>query len=231
MNRSTYRDMHLLDELSQRPDSTQRELSKRIGTALGLTNLMLRRLITKGYVKISGTKRSRLRYLITPQGIMEKTRLTYEFIQYSLQLYSRVRRALCDQLEALAQGGRRRIVLCDTGELAEIAYLTIQERRLTLVGVVTTASSSGGHFLGYPVRRIEDVPLEDYDWVVVTSPRWDDGTPQFLIASGVPPERIISLHQSGVPLSSSPAETRAIPPLAIPTPTTEVLPEPTLIAE
>ncbi|PIQ84389.1 MAG: hypothetical protein COV75_02435, partial [Candidatus Omnitrophica bacterium CG11_big_fil_rev_8_21_14_0_20_63_9] len=91
MNQRTYRDMHLLNEVTQSPDITQRELSQRIGMALGLTNLMLRRLTKKGYIKIIGTKRSRIRYLITPQGILEKTRLTYEFIHFSLQLYGRVR--------------------------------------------------------------------------------------------------------------------------------------------
>ena len=71
MKNSTYRDMHLLNEVTQTPDVTQRDLSQRIGVALGLTNLLLRRLVKKGYIKISGTTRSRLRYLITPQGILE----------------------------------------------------------------------------------------------------------------------------------------------------------------
>ena len=130
MDVTTYRDMHLLDELMGRPDTTQRELSKRIGVALGLTNLMLRRLVKKGYVKISGTKRNRIRYLITPKGIFEKTRLTYQFIEYSLELYSRVRRSLREQLTLLARTGPQRLLLVGTGELAEIALLTIQEMGL-----------------------------------------------------------------------------------------------------
>ena len=136
MDASTYRDMHLLNELTHSPNVSQRELSRRIGVALGLTNLMLRRLVTKGYVKISGTKRSRIHYLITPQGILEKSRLAYEFIEYSLLLYSRIRRSLREQLATLVQTGHRRILLCGTGELAEIAFLTIREMGLELIGVV-----------------------------------------------------------------------------------------------
>ena len=48
MNVNTYRDMHLLNEVTHSPRATQREISKRIGVALGLTNMMLRRLVSKG---------------------------------------------------------------------------------------------------------------------------------------------------------------------------------------
>jgi len=167
--------MHLLDELARTPEATQRELSRRIGVALGLTNLMLRRLVMKGYVKIAGTKRNRIRYLITPQGIVEKSRLTYEFIQYSLQLYARVRRFLQEQLTILAKTGQRRVLLCGTGELAEIAFLLIREMGLELVAVVDD-SGGPGRFLGYHVQRIAEVPVTAYDRVIVCSlPDLDEG--------------------------------------------------------
>ena len=197
MDPSTYRDMHLLNEVTQTPDATQRELSKRIGAALGLTNLMLRRLANKGYIKISGTKRSRIRYLITPKGILEKSRLTFEFIQYSLQLYGRVRHSLREQLSILTKEGHRRILLCGVGELTEIAFLTIHEMGLQFVGVITV-SAERGQFLGHPVRHISEVSPEDYDRILVTSLKADDEAVTHLIAMGVPPERIMTLRQPGV---------------------------------
>ena len=211
MKPSTYRDMHLLDELAQRPEATQRELSKRIGTALGLTNLMLRRLAKKGYVKISGTKRSRIRYLITPQGILEKSRLTCEFIQYSLSLYGRVRRFLREQMAALAQTGNRRILLYGTGELAEIAFLTIHEMGLTFVGVAE-ASPAGELFLGHPVRAVGGVATAEYDRIIVTG----NGGLQHLAALGIPADRIISLPQAGSPSAAAPLEAVAAAPPASP---------------
>jgi len=202
MSPNTYRDLHLLNEVANTPDITQRALSRRIGVALGLTNLMLRRLAKKGYIKITGTKRSRIRYLITPQGILEKSRLTYEFIQYSLQLYGRVRRSLREQLASLGQTGRRRILLCGTGELAEIAFLTIREMGLEFVGVVAE-SPDRRRFLGYPVKKISEVSTADYDWMVVTSARWEDGdeAAKRLIVLGVPADRILTLHKPGMSAS------------------------------
>lgn len=193
MTPSNYRDMHLLDEVAQTPDLTQRELSKRIGAALGLTNLMVRRLVKKGYIKISGTKRSRLRYLITPQGILEKSRLTYAFIQYSLQLYGRVRVTLREQLAGLAQAGHRRILLCGTGELAEIAFLTIREMGLDLVGVVDETPARE-RFLNYPIQGVREMALADYDRLIVMSLQGGEDVSERLVALGVPPERILTLQ-------------------------------------
>ncbi len=170
MNDSTYRDLHLLDELTHTPGTTQRELAKRIGVALGLTNLMLRRLAKKGYVKVTGTSRNRLRYLITPKGILEKTRLTYEYLEASLQLYGQVRRFLREQLERTARAGHRRIAVYGTGEMAEIAFLTIRELRLQPVGVVEQEQRPGS-FLGYPVQAFRELPRSGVDRVIVCALR------------------------------------------------------------
>ena len=210
MNPSTYRDMHLLDEVTRAPDLTQRELSKRIGTALGLTNLMLRRLVKKGYIKISGTKRSRIRYLITPQGILEKSRLTYEFVQYSLELYGRIRQSLRKQLEILVQEGNRRILLYGTGELAEIAFLTIREMGLEVVGVVGEPASPE-RFLEYAVQAPAAVPAGGYDRVIVISLSGGQEEVKRLAALGVPQERIIVVPQPKLEPAVIPLPERAEP--------------------
>ncbi|MDP3723047.1 MAG: winged helix-turn-helix domain-containing protein [Candidatus Omnitrophota bacterium] len=219
MKPSTYRDMHLLNEVTQSPDVTQRELSRRIGAALGLTNLMLRRLVQKGYIKISGTKRSRIRYLITPQGILEKSRLTYEFVQYSLQLFSRARFFLREQLTLVAKRGHRRILLCGTGELAEIAFLTIHEMGLELVGVVDEPPTAQ-RFLGHPVKDLDAVSPAAYDCLIVASKRWDGRMEQRLMALGVQEGGVILLSMPGTPgvMSSTPVAAEPVPSSPAPEP-------------
>lgn len=196
MKPSTYRDMHLLTEVEQSPDITQRALAGRIGVALGLTNLMLRRLAKKGYIKLINTQRNRIRYLITPTGILEKTRLTYEYIHYSLQLYGGVRHFLRERLGTLAQAGHRQILLCGSDEMAEIAFLTAREMGLTVVGVVDLAPTHRP-FLGYPVQDLGAVTSFAQDPVVVTALREQAAVVQALVERGVAPERIISFPQTG----------------------------------
>ena len=76
------RDLTVLDAITDNQRITQRRLAAKLGVALGLTNVYLKRLIHKGYIKCVNIQSNRLLYLITPQGIAEKTRLTYQFMDY-----------------------------------------------------------------------------------------------------------------------------------------------------
>ena len=83
MERHVERELEILTAIDEGRPLTQRDLSQRLGVALGLTNLYLKRLVRKGFVKVvqfpqKPAARKRLRYLVTPMGIAEKSRLTYE---------------------------------------------------------------------------------------------------------------------------------------------------------
>ena len=88
------RDLKLLEAVEQDSRVTQRGLATQLGIALGLTNIYLKRLVRKGYIKCVNVQSNRITYLLTPRGIAEKLRLTYEFMDYSLQLYGEVRQHL-----------------------------------------------------------------------------------------------------------------------------------------
>src|SRR5438128_7650953 len=107
------RDLEILTAISEGKPLTQRALATRLGVALGLTNLYLKRLSRQGYLKIvefprKPATRKRLRYLLTPKGIAEKTRLTYEHMSYALNLYRRTRATLRATLAELPQSGAKR---------------------------------------------------------------------------------------------------------------------------
>ena len=206
MSGEPYRDMHLLNEVTRTPDATQRDLANRIGSALGLTNLLLRRLAKKGFIKIVNVQKSRWRYLVTPAGMMEKARLTREYVEYSLFLYRRIRIFLQRELRRLAHMGQRRIVLWGTGELAEIAYLTINELGLELVGVVDHPPAHD-RFLGFVVRRLEAVRTFRYDCILIASPHAPADSLAQLRALGVPDERMLLTPIPGLPgLDAAPEE-------------------------
>lgn len=69
MEREALRDLEILSELARGDQVTQRRLAARLDIALGLTNLDLRRLARKGYIKITSIPRRRVRYLLTPRGM------------------------------------------------------------------------------------------------------------------------------------------------------------------
>ena len=77
--------------LESNPHLSQRELSKSLGVSLGGVNYCLNALISKGSVKIQNFKNNQNKsvyaYLLTPQGLAEKTALTGEFLKRKMQEY------------------------------------------------------------------------------------------------------------------------------------------------
>ena len=81
----------ILREIKQNPNISQRELSAKLGISLGSANFCLRALISRGLVKINNFSKSdnklAYKYLLTPQGIREKAKMTIKFLDYKLKEY------------------------------------------------------------------------------------------------------------------------------------------------
>ena len=160
MDVEAHRDLRLLEAVHQNSRVTQRGLASKLGIALGLANIYLKRMMHKGFIKVVNVQPNRISYLVTPRGIAEKARLTYEFMDYSLHLYGEVRQHLRAALQDCAAAGKR-VAICGRGEAAELAYLSLKESGLEPVAVFDT---EGGHeFLGMPIRPIADHPQVEYD--------------------------------------------------------------------
>ena len=199
MNGAARRDLQALEAIAENERITQRRLSIRLGIALGLTNLYLKRLVRKGYVKCVNVRSNRIRYLITPTGIAEKTRLSYEFMNYSLDLYGQVRRHLRRVLEPLAVGDRKRVAVFGSGEAAELAYLSILELGLDLVAVFDR--EPGGAFLGRAVLDVTSANATAFDVLIVATLAEPKPNMDRLVELGVPVEKLVTLREHQSPAS------------------------------
>ena len=191
MNIEARRDLTVLDAVARDQHITQRSLAAKLGIALGLTNIYLKRLIRKGYIKCINVQSNRLLYLITPQGIAEKSRLTYEFMDYSLHLYRDVREHLSEVLRPCREDGARRIAVFGTGEAAELAYLSLREHGLDPAAIF--ALQAGGTFLGMPIRGLDECSLVAFDRMIVASLDKPDALVKKLVDAGVPIEKLLTL--------------------------------------
>ena len=163
MDAESQRDLQLLEAFEQQSAITQRTLSARLGIALGLTNLYVKRLIRKGYVKCVTTSPNRLVYLVTPQGLAVKARLTYEFMKFSIDYYRDARRHLRQSLAA-GVNGQHRVAVYGTGDVAELVFLLLKEMGLDLVAVI---DDSSGRFLDMPVQSLAEQDAASYDVLIV----------------------------------------------------------------
>jgi hypothetical protein len=144
-------------------------------------------------VKCINVQSNRLRYLLTPKGIAEKSRLTYEFMEYSLFLYGQVRSHLRHVLEPYAVGTRGRVAVYGTGEAAELAYLSIAELGLELVAVFDGVNA--GRFLGQSVRDIQTHDEVAFDLLIVATLGPAEPIVERLVELGIPRDRLVTLRQ------------------------------------
>ena len=201
MDLEAHRDLKLLEAVEQNAHVTQRGLANRLGIALGLANIYVKRLMHKGYIKCVNVQRNRISYLITPRGIAEKARLTYEFMDYSLHLYKEVRQHLREVLQECAEQ-KRNVAIFGRDEAAELAYLSLKESGLEPVAIFD--HERGGSFLGIPVRPLAEHHNVNYDLMIVASLEKSPLHLTTLIREGVPPDKLFPLRREPVPVSRRP---------------------------
>lgn len=132
LENSTERDLVILEQIEQDPDTTQAALASGLQVAVGTINWHLKRLIEKGYVKVSRVERRKLKYIITPEGIALRTRLTLDYIQNSFNLYRLVRERVIVALTELKKAGYHQVRIEGSGDVAEICRLTCLEQNITV---------------------------------------------------------------------------------------------------
>ena len=195
-------DRKVLQAIASGGPLTQRSLSRDLGVALGLTNLLIRRLVAKGYVKVAGIGTRHIRYLMTAAGWEALAVATRHSLENTVHLYTETREQIRGSLFAISErcaadgAGQKRIVFYGAGDVAEIAYVSLQSTDLTLVGVVDDRRT--GQFFGLSICPSEQLAPDTigavpYAHVVVTSLRHADTIRARIEGRGVPPDRVSCL--------------------------------------
>ncbi|MFP4581496.1 MAG: winged helix-turn-helix transcriptional regulator [Candidatus Sumerlaeia bacterium] len=168
-NPQQYRDLEVMELLEEDPSINQRHIASKTSMALGLVNSCLKRLARKGMVKIQEAPGRRYLYYLTPKGMTEKSRLTYEYVKYSVHYYSKARKKCKNLFETLEKEGVIRVAFLGNSDLAEIAYLSLQEYPLEFAGIYD-GQNSAAHFFQNPVQALEalDTDSGKYDVLLYT---------------------------------------------------------------
>lgn len=157
----------LLESVERNGYQSQRHLAAELGIALGLVNAYLKRCVKKGLLKVKQAPARGYAYYITPRGLSEKTRLTFEYLSYSFSFF-RAAKTDCAALLAEARArGVKRVVLAGVSDLAEIAIICAVDSGVEVVAVVD-GSSNLSHFVGFPVVRGYNEVADRTDGVIVT---------------------------------------------------------------
>jgi len=193
MENQDIRTLKILEEIDNDLTPTQRDLSKKLNISLGLVNLFIKRLGKKGYFKIKAIPKNRVRYILTPKGAAEKSRLTYKYIQFSFDFYKKARRELQKLFNDLMDQGVERIVFWGVSDMAEIAYISLQETDISLVAVVDD-EKIGDNFLGFEITNSKMLHSIVFDRIFVTSVDSKDDVLEATKKQGIHHDKVVMLE-------------------------------------
>ena len=191
METQDLRTLKILKEFDANDSPSQRYLSKKLDISLGLVNSFLKRLAKKGYFKITTIPKNRVKYILTPKGALEKSRLTYEYIQHSFKYYRDTRYKMKHQFKSLENEGNKKIVFYGVGDLAEIAYVSLLETSMNLMAVVDP-QKAGNNFLGKKVQDIDSLGNLSFDKILITTINSSEDAEQLMSRRNIKKNKIIT---------------------------------------
>ncbi|MBN2676981.1 MAG: winged helix-turn-helix transcriptional regulator [Anaerolineaceae bacterium] len=127
------RDLIILEQIEQNPDATQASLAGEVGVAVGTINWHIKRLVNKGYIKVKRAERKKLKYIITPEGISLRARLTIDYIQNQFSLYRLTREKVSALLAQVQAEGHSGVRLIGDGDVADVCRLTCLEQSISIL--------------------------------------------------------------------------------------------------
>ena len=131
------RTLTLFNTVEGHPDVNQRQLAQELDVSLGLTNTYFQRVLKKGWVRAKQVKPRRWLYFLTPQGALEKSRLSLSYMHRTLNSFRELKRKGDEHLRILSNKGVSGIHLCGENDLTEVLSFCFSGVEIELLSVIS----------------------------------------------------------------------------------------------
>lgn len=158
MDSKQYTDYKILKTIEQKSDISQRLISKQTGLNVASVNYALKKLIQRGYVKVTNMNKKRLMYHLTPTGISQKTKLAYSCFLRNYHLFSDIHDIASLHFDNHPDLKGKNIALFGLNEITEIVYLSLKKKMVHFAGIYENDQKLiGTDWLGEPVKDFNEL--------------------------------------------------------------------------
>ena len=164
-DKSEFHELEILKSVDENSNLNNRKAANKLGVSVKLAHKILNNMVSKGFLNIKKENSRNWHYFLTPQGIMEKARLTMSFFQFSMQFYKEARKKSAQLCSDLNKANKNKVILLGAGELAEIVYLGVQEWNLNIIDVIDLENNTPT-FMGQKTQIIDSI-LPEHDAIIV----------------------------------------------------------------
>lgn len=124
------REFELINVIGKELGSNQRDLSRKMELSLGMINLLIRRLVSKGYIRVEQLNKRKVQYILTPKGFAEKMRQSVKYTINTINSIGYIKRRIKSIINGLYKDGERTFYLFCEPDLGLIIERAFQEDQL-----------------------------------------------------------------------------------------------------
>jgi DNA-binding MarR family transcriptional regulator len=140
MTTEELRTLTLFNTVENSPNVNQRQLAHELDVSLGLTNTYFQRVLKKGWVRAKQVKPRRWLYFLTPQGALEKSRLSLSYMHRTLDSFRELKSKGDEHLRIMSNNGVSGIHLCGENDLTEVLSFCFTGFEIELISVIPETS-------------------------------------------------------------------------------------------
>ncbi|MFA6012011.1 MAG: winged helix-turn-helix transcriptional regulator [Desulfobacteraceae bacterium] len=192
MDNRDVKTLQILEAIADNDGVSQRSLAQKLNVSLGLVNSFVKHLTAKGYFRAKALPKDRVRYILTPEGVAEKTRLAYDYIKYSFDLYKKSYGIIHDMLKNLASEGVETVVLYGVSVISEMIFQEVSKLGIEIAVVIDDANK-GKIFHGKTAIGLDEVEDVKFDKIIVTACDNQQYSVESLLKAGVSQDIIVTL--------------------------------------
>jgi hypothetical protein len=115
-----------------------------------------------------------------------------EYLQYSLNFYKDIKTLLLNRYKDMDKKNVKSVLFYGAGEVAELAYLYLQQTDIRLIGIIDD-KQNGKNFFDFRIASIDGIEQMDWDMVLLTRLEDTDQDIKTLLKRGVDPEKITTI--------------------------------------
>jgi len=142
------REFELINIIGGPLGPNQRDISRQMDLSLGMTNMLIHRLLTKGYIRIKQLNKKKVEYILTPKGFAEKMQKSIKYTMRTINSIGIIKKTLGDILATEYAAGQRKFYILGQSDLAGLIEMVLKEKfndayEIVHVNEITAVLSDG----------------------------------------------------------------------------------------
>lgn len=121
------REFELINIVGAKLGSNQRDLSRRMNLSLGQTNMLMRRLVAKGYIRIRQLNKRKVKYILTTKGFSEKMHKSVKYTIHTINSIGLILSKVRAVIQRLYESGEKRFFLLGESDLVRLVESAFRE--------------------------------------------------------------------------------------------------------